>query len=675
MGNENENQNKNNYYMCLNIIGESMAQFLICISNDPNESYASQRKKKLSLYDYWDYLYNPDLDFFGQLAIAMNRLNEQKFSLNLDCKECLIIRVKNIEAIEIQYVLEKVNSLNREHYVPLILFLCDSFEPEDLQKFIFDENKYTKIDQRMIFFEKFEDDMVNEEKMRKIKHRLERFCSYHNELGDIFTIGSGNTENDYDLTEMNFPFTVNICCLGRFGKGKSTGVNYILGEKNAKENKSGTSATLKINYYQVSSFPVKIYDLPGFENNETVANAVKQFKYLNEEIRQLQDQLHIFLYFIKSTDERMFTEMEYSIFKQIFQHKDSYVIYVLTHSSEKTDRKEIYDMINTGIKGVLDKHKNKKEMITPKHLQKYENLYKKMVASQDNCVFVNFHKKPKMPLYGISDFFNKIVVFMEKTKAYYRFRRNQNDNEEEFQKKIKEEARIRKIRAKALISRHKIGSAIAGILPGGDYLANKFYIKKDAARKAGQIFGFDLKELEESLKREQKKKDRMNTGNIDHNTENNQEGDVDDDGPKLKLIKLVKEDNNKNNENNDEINTDEKNKEEDKKTKKENDEKIKVSGYTTMYAFNAVSYSTGLVPRILFAASSVGLVAVSAVFGIVGSAIGMGVGYYLMKRHCEDLLDQFELLFIQNIDRLSDSLICGVDYLKKMAEFYKSKGC
>ena len=106
----------------------------------------------------------------------------------------------------------------------------------------------------------------------------------------------------------------------------------ILGEKNAKENKSGTSATLKINYYQVSNCPVKIYDLPGFENTQTITNAIKQFKYLNEEIRQLQDQTHIFLYFIKSTDERMFTEMEYKIFKQIAKHKDSYVIYVLTHS-------------------------------------------------------------------------------------------------------------------------------------------------------------------------------------------------------------------------------------------------------------------------------------------------------------------------------------------------------
>lgn len=667
MGAETINPNK--YYMCLNLIGESMDQFLYCISKDPCESYAIQRKKKLSLYDYWDYLYNPVLDFFGQLAITMNRFKEQKYSLDLDFKECLIVRVDNVESIEIQYVLEKVNSLNREHYVPLMLFLCNSFELEDLSKFKFDDEKYSKIDKRMIFFEKYEADIMDEEKMRKIKHRLERFCSYHNELGDRFTIGSEDMRNDYDLTEMNFPFTVNICCLGRFGKGKSTGVNYILGEKNAKENKSGTSATLKINYYQVSNAPVKIYDLPGFENSETVSNAVKQFKYLNEEIRQLQDQIHIFLYFIKSTDERMFTEMEYSIFKQILQHKDSYVIYVLTHSSEKTDKKEIYDMINTGIRGVLSKKKNKKQTITQKHLDKYENIYLKMVATNDNCVFVNFHKKNKLPIYGISDFFNKIVLFMERTEAYSRFQRDSCINEEEFQKRIREEARIRKIRAKALISRHKIGSAIAGLLPGGDYIANKFFIKKDAARKAGQIFGFDLKELEESLKKEKDKKEKLNLSNqttIDESYE----------GPTVKLIEQKDKTDDKSINNSDDKKEDEKNKEDEKKSKKkENDQKIKVSGYTTMYAMNIVSYSTGLVPRVLFAATSVGLLAVSAVFSIVGSAIGMGVGYYLMKRHCEDLLDQFELLFIQNVDRISDSLIFGINYLKNVAEFYKKQGC
>ena len=666
MGNEDE-PIKQTFDMCVNLIGDSLDQFLYCISNNTYESYANQRPDKKSIYDYWDYLYKPGYDFFGQLAITLNRLKLKKDSLTLDFKECVVVRVSDISAIEIQYVLEKMNSLNREHYIPLMLFLCNSFELEDLKKFNFDQKKYSKIDKRIIFFEKYEADINNPDKMRKIRYRLERFCSYYNELGDRFTIGKNDNRNDYDLTEMNFPFTVNICCVGRFGKGKSTGVNCILGEKNAKENKSGTTATMKINYYQVNQFPVKIYDLPGFENDKTVNNAIKQFKYLNDEIRQLQDQIHIFLYFIKSTDERMFTEMEFAIFEQIFQHKDSFILYVLTHSTEKTDKKEIYDMINTGVRGVINHHKSKKQEIYPNDLEYYQNIYFKMAATSDNCVFVNFHETDKNKLYGISDFFEKIVLFVERTDAYRKFQKDSCMNEVEFRIRIEEEAKIRKKRAAAIISRHKIGSAIAGLLPGVDYLANRFFIKKDAMRKAGQIFGFDIDELSNSIKYENDKnqKEMKNKGNNISNNESLMLKEENDKipRPQASVIKENEEDKEKNELDN--IN---------KEKKKERDKKIKVSGYGAMYTCSDVSFGTSI-PRILFAVGSVGLLAVSTVFSVVGCAVGAGVGYYLMKRHCEDLLDQFEQLFIQNADKVSNSLIFGINYLKNMAEYYKKQGC
>ena len=665
MGNGNE-PIKQTFDMCVNLIGDSLEQFLFCISNDITESFANDRQEKNSIYDYWDFLYKPEFDFYGQMAVTTNRLKIKKDSLTLDFKECLIVRVADISSIEIQYVLEKMNSLNREHYIPLMLFLCDSFELDDLKKFNFDENKYSKIDKRIIFFEKFEDDVNHPEKMQKIRYRLERFCSYYNELGDRFSIGIENNRNDYDLTEMNFPFTVNICCVGRFGKGKSTGVNCILGEKNAKENKSGTSATMKINYYQVSQFPVKIYDLPGFENEITVQNAVKQFRYLNEEIRQLQDQIHIFLYFIKSTDERMFTEMEYIIFEQIYQHKDSFVLYVLTHSTEKTDKKEIYDMINTGLKGVINCQEKKLEMITSSDREHFQNIYLKMVATSDNCTFVNFHQTERNPMYGISDFFDKIAIFMERTEAYRKFQKDSCITDEEFEKRIQEEAKIRKKRAAAIISRHKIGSAIAGFLPGVDYFVNKYFIKKDAVKKAGQIFGFDISDLENSLQYEKNK----NEGESGNNIANNIVLELKEENekiprPKLDIIKEKKSEEEK--DKNKAIN-------DNKEQQKETDKKVKFRGYGTMYTCTAVSWGTSI-PRFLFAAGGIGLIAVGAVFSAVGSAIGAGVGYYLMKRHCEDLLDQFELLFIQNAERISNSLIFGINYLKNMAEYYKKQGC
>ena len=137
----------------------------------------------------------------------------------------------------------------------------------------------------------------------------------------------------------------------------------------------------------------------------------------------------------------MFTEMEFAIFEQIFQHKDSFLLYVLTHSTEKTDKKEIYDMINTGVRGVINHHKSKKQEIYPNDLEYYQNIYFKMAATNDNCVFVNFHETDKNKLYGISDFFEKIVLFVERTDAYRKFQKDSCMNEVEFRIRIEEEAK------------------------------------------------------------------------------------------------------------------------------------------------------------------------------------------------------------------------------------------
>ena len=103
------------------------------------------------------------------------------------------------------------------------------------------------------------------EKMEMIKNILLRFCSYYNDLGDRFSFGTGDKQINYDLTETYYPFTINICCIGRFGKGKSTCVNCLLGETKARESKSGASTTKNINYYQINNQPIKVYDIPGFE--------------------------------------------------------------------------------------------------------------------------------------------------------------------------------------------------------------------------------------------------------------------------------------------------------------------------------------------------------------------------------------------------------------------------
>ena len=667
MGNKNGVNIENKYYMSVNFIGESFQNLLTTISGLNYSSKSSLRSQKKTIFDFWDYFYTPELNFISQVKEIEEKFNIMKDDLILNFSECLIIHIKDLNSPKIDIILDKMDKLNRRHYIPPILFLSDNFEENDQNfikmKFKVYKNiisRYKNIDKRMIYFEKFVDEN-NEEKLKKIKNILLRFCSYFNELGDRFSIGEGDKEICYDLTEENFPFTINIACIGRFGKGKSTGTNFLIGEKRAKENKSGTSVTSKINFYHVPHFPIKIYDIPGFENEQTIINTVEQFQILNKEINKLRDQLHIILYFIKSTDERMFTEMEYKIFKQIIQIEDIRIIYILTYSTQKTDHKELIDMINTGIKSVTENAFNKKKL---NDIEKF-NIIKKLIASEGNTVFVNFYSSNKNDIYGISDFFDTIGDHVEASKIYQKFQENCYLNKDEFNERIKEEAEIRRLKAKDILFKHKIGGGVIGMIPLIDWALQKYVIQKDAAKKAGAIFGFDITIYEKSQEIQIDKKENNNT------TEENIKKLMNE--PKVVLNKN-KDDNLLDNEYvNDEDNFDldeydlEKNKDKNKKS------------YTKKYGRYAVSAFTGSVSfttnaaNFLTTTASMSLVAVSITFSFIGSAVGFGMGSYLTYQHCESLLDKFVELFIENVKSLSNSLEMGLKYFRKMAHIHRKK--
>lgn len=419
MGNE-EAKNPDNFYMCINMIGKEMQNIVLSLNTRRPLNTHRQNNNYKNLYDYWDYFYYPNLSIKDQIDHVFKKFNKMKGALDLNFRESLIVRLENINSPELKDILEKINNINREHYMPMVLFLFDEYDETALdytsKKVVPDEKLYPKIDKRMIFTEGFKEiksfnvlriekkplDENIIKKISKIKRILIRFCSYHNELGDYFKIiNSSGNEINYSLIEKEYDFTSNFCCIGRFGKGKSTGVNCLLGEKKAKESRSGTATTKKINYYFVKNCPIKIIDIPGFESKETVNNAIQKFREFGEKMKNKSSKLTAILYFVKSTDERMFAELEFKMFKEILKHDNVPIIYILTHSSLKTDREEIYDMLNTGIKGVLNKHPEEE----PHILQK---ITKKMHASEDNCVFVNFYPEDDEPIFGIDEYFGKV---------------------------------------------------------------------------------------------------------------------------------------------------------------------------------------------------------------------------------------------------------------------------
>ena len=278
---------------------------------------------------------------------------------NKNIREVLILKANNILDPEVNLVIELINKLDEVQYMPLILLL---YVEECEKKIEVDTNKYQRIDPRLIFTNRYSEDAKIIEK--EIDPILLRFCSIHNDLGDRFIIGNekNNNENGIDLIDKYFPFNINIACIGRFRQGKSTGVNEILQEYKAKENSKGCSRTKNLTFYQVKGKPIRVLDVPGFEDEKSVKEAVKKFQECGKQINRLKEKLHIILYFLNYSDVGTFMNLEYKIIQEIIKHKTSNIIYVITHSISNlndNDKKRKIRNINKGIANLMEKIKFK----------------------------------------------------------------------------------------------------------------------------------------------------------------------------------------------------------------------------------------------------------------------------------------------------------------------------
>jgi hypothetical protein len=280
------------------------------------------------------------------------------------------------------------------------------------------------------------------------------------------------------------------------------------------------------------------------------------------------------------------------------------------------DKDELVDMINIGIKGVLEKHKKGK-------YDKDEEIFKAMKANEDNCILVNFHEKENMPIYGIHELFTKLVEISKETESYKNFSKK-NLSEYEFNLMVKKEAEIRKTKAEKILLYHSIGAGAIGIIPGVDIAVQKLVIQKSAAKKIGQIFGVDINLIPKN------KSSDTSDPNIEKNFE-------------------IQNENNKTGE---------------------------IAVNVGKYSSSAVSLGTSVASVSTVASKAgqitgeVGLAAlrgVSISFMFIGSAIGIGAGYYFMQNHCNNLINMLYEYFINNIRSLSNSIEQAIKYMEYRA--------
>ena len=626
MGNDNQDY-KRSYEMNVTLIGGNLENF---------KNRISRAKSKYSIQNFWKFYYEKDKTVEEQINSYFNKLqqirNGEDQTINL--KECLLVKLENIFDPELNLIQDKVNRLGEVQYMPLVLFLLKNNYSNDID-FKIDEVKYKRLDHRLFLLAKL--DEYNEDCNKNVDEILLRFCSIHNELGDDFIIGKGDQAENYNLIYNYFPFNINIACIGRFGQGKSTGVNVLLNEYKAKESSKGSSQTKQLTYYQVSNQPIRVLDIPGFEDTETVKAAVEKFKQCGDKINKIKDNLHIILYFMNYHENRTFQTLELPILEELCNHPKSKVIYVITHSDPDMDEIDKEDKIRNINVGLQNLTKEKDTTII--------NSVKKggmLEATVKNVVFVNFHRdnKTKFEKFGISKFFRTIYDYFILSEDYI--------NSNKFLGKEQIEANAQRLRAQAeqILKAHKIGGAVVGIIPGIDWLLQKFVIKKDAAKKVGQIYGIDVSFVDDKGKKISnlnKYKPEFITASVDTSTLQME----------MKGEELINE-----------------------STTYKVGNTFKVAGEAAGYISGGVTIGSGLLKASTIAAEgsstaatvsvgigSTALRAVGTGLVVVGAIVGVALGGYFTTKHCNELIDKFEKYYIDNAEKIGNSYKQAAEYL------------
>ena len=384
-------------------------------------------KKKTSnlIFSFWEYFYfpgnyneqlekNKDEFLKHQSEFQKRRIEDKKNVGNIFYEVILV----NLPKKDDNKIIEIFNIFGKEFdvYCPFIIFLFDEEETNSenqIRNLLLNsddsDNEYY-ISPLKVFSFKL-DKNINEN--FPLFKRLYRICSYYNELGDQFIIW--RKENDepfpYDLISANFPIYINIFCLGKTGAGKSTFLNKFFNEKRSKEGGTGKSCTTKIIRYGLDGVPIRVYDIPGFEDENTVEMVYNKLKETKEEMNNDRDRIHIILYFINYSGETLFYELENKIINVIKENNTNIkIIFVLTHC--KTNPY----VLNKG-KGAINKLKKNIEKIINNISSNFGNQYstetnyfQKDSIIQDNLVLANFVKDVEndIPEFGFDKIINSI---------------------------------------------------------------------------------------------------------------------------------------------------------------------------------------------------------------------------------------------------------------------------
>ena len=484
------------YYIHIQLIGNNMTNFLKLISGNDKPSKAKINSSEIqTIEECWDFDYSSNKDVSEQIEeyfnILLNKINNEE---RKELRECLIVRVNNSLDKNIITIFENMNNLKKSYLMPIVLFLTD-----EKDKQIIPNEKYKNINHNLITSKLYSEDIKYYTNDGIIKKLLLRFCSYYNDLGDTISMRVGDNIIDYNLNNKTFPLNFNICCIGRFGQGKSTGINEILNEYKAKETIKVLAEHKYATLYSQSNYPLRILEVPGYESSLTIKSSIDIIKFYDNKLSILNERIHCFLYFLEYSSLG-FMDMEKSLLFEILKIKDAKIIYVITNSPSDLDEEDINDYIkyfNETIDKLFENNMNKNK----KYLLK---------VTKENIAFVNFRKnKYNNKIFGKDILFQKIRNCLHQTEDYKRI------NKEFTPQQIEKKAEILKEKAKNEVYYNKIYGGISGIIPGLDYYLQDRVINKNSEKKICSIYGMDINNIN------QEENPKINENELDLEINNN----------------------------------------------------------------------------------------------------------------------------------------------------------
>ena len=360
----------------------------------------SKKEENESIFSFWKYYYT--IGKYEEQLKSMHKLfsekqeNYFKNPKENSFKEAIIIQLKNKDNEKIDEIF-KLFCDKEDVYCPFIIFI---FEEEDspgkeLEKIVPDI-KISEISPSKVFTLKFKKDETYS--LLNIFPILLRICSYYNDLGDRIVIWHKNSEYpiDYNLIDSEFNSYINIFCLGKTGTGKSTFLNKFFGEKRSKQGGTRLSTTKKIVRFGIDKVPIRIYDIPGFEDEKTINIVNDKLREKTEEMNNDRDTIHLILYFINNKRETIFDKMENKIIETLkTNNKDIRIIFIMTHSTidpcdiniKKKRKKLLLDKIEKIVNNIKSNFGD---------FYSYENNYfQKNSIKQENIIFVNLAEDPE----------------------------------------------------------------------------------------------------------------------------------------------------------------------------------------------------------------------------------------------------------------------------------------